>query len=75
MEFLAFASAAAALTADLAKAFGERALFGFRAFRIFKAAHAVPTACPAASRPSLVAFAACSPYLQQQKKEKFVKAS
>lgn len=75
LEFLAFASAAAALTADFAKAVGLRALFGFRAFRNFKAAHAVPTACPAASRPSLVALAACSPYLQQENKEKNIKAS
>lgn len=52
---LDLASAAAALAADLARADGLMTLFGLNAFRILKTAHAVPTACPAASNPSLVA--------------------
>lgn len=58
------AFAAAALAADFARVDGLIALFGLSAFRILKTAHAVPTACPAASSPSLVAPPASSPYLQ-----------
>lgn len=41
-------------------------LLGSMPFLILNTAHAVPTACPAASSPWVAAAAACSPYLQQQ---------
>lgn len=63
MELFAFFSAAADLAADFANALGFNTLFGLNAFLILKTAQAVPTACPAASSPSLVALAASSPYL------------
>lgn len=66
LEFLALISAAAALAADLAKVVGLRILFGLNALRILNAAHAVPIACPAASRLSFVALLASSPYLQDK---------
>jgi hypothetical protein len=55
LDFLAFFSAAAALAADLTRVVGFRTLLGLNAFRILKAAHAVPIAWPAASSPSFVA--------------------
>lgn len=44
LDFLTLSSAAAALAADLARVVGFITLLGLRAFRILKAAHAVPTA-------------------------------
>lgn len=66
LDFLAFISAAAVLAADLARVLGFKTLFGSIAFLILKTVHAVPTACPAASSPSLAALAASSPYLQKE---------
>jgi hypothetical protein len=48
----------------LARLVGLRVLFGSKAFPILNIAQAVPIACPAASKPSFVTCAACSPYLQ-----------
>lgn len=68
LDFLDLKSEAAALAAalapDLASVVGLKTLLGLIAFLILNAAHAVPRAWPAALSPSLVASAACSPYLQ-----------
>lgn len=71
MLCLALSSAALAFTAALARDVGLNALFGLKACLILKTAQAVPKACPAASSPSFVAFAACSPYLLCQKCQKY----
>jgi len=59
-----FASAAA-----LASVVGLITLLGLSAFLSLNTAQAVPIACPAASRPSLATWAACSPYLSQPKRQ------